>query len=498
MTHKLTCLRPRVRVLSALFLLCALLLAIPAAHATTPPTILMSQIMGAGGNGTNPYTADYVELFNYGSSSVTLTGWSLQYASATGTSTSSNLFAIPTVTIPAGGYYLVSGAVTANGGTTDPSDLSTGMTLSGTSGRVFLVDTQTALVSASIATPSSDATIIDMVGYGSPNSYEGAGPSPAPSSSANSYIQYMQRTDICANAYSNSAEWALQSIPTPGTTPSTNTDPVGASAPHNSHSTVTVCVHTIPASASNPVATPSTVKVGSNTLLTVQVIPGSNPTSTGIAVKADLSVFGLGTAVAFNDAGTGGDATAGDGIYSYTLSVPGSQALNSYNINVTVTDTQGDSIATQVISLSTAALSSTSTVLSIAPNPPVPNQSTVLTATITPNAGIGGTVTFKDAGVQLGNTTPSVNGSGVAFLTLPSGLSPGVHTLSAVYSGDSNYTTSTGSLLVSANVPPVPDFTLSLSNSQVITSGQDRNVAAASASPSVRSSRCSVWSSVLC
>ena len=42
------------------------------------------EIYGGGGNASAPFTNDYVLLFNYGSAPVSLVGYTLQYASATG------------------------------------------------------------------------------------------------------------------------------------------------------------------------------------------------------------------------------------------------------------------------------------------------------------------------------------------------------------------------------------------------------------------------------
>lgn len=49
-------------------------------------TVVISQIYGGGGNSGALYKNDFIELFNRGSSPVSLDGWSVQYASATGSS----------------------------------------------------------------------------------------------------------------------------------------------------------------------------------------------------------------------------------------------------------------------------------------------------------------------------------------------------------------------------------------------------------------------------
>lgn len=47
-------------------------------------TVIISQIYGGGGNSGAEYKNDYIELFNRGTTSVSLNGWSVQYASAAG------------------------------------------------------------------------------------------------------------------------------------------------------------------------------------------------------------------------------------------------------------------------------------------------------------------------------------------------------------------------------------------------------------------------------
>ena len=50
------------------------------------PDIVISQVYGGGGNSGAQFKNDFVELFNRSAGSVTVDGWSVQYASATGTS----------------------------------------------------------------------------------------------------------------------------------------------------------------------------------------------------------------------------------------------------------------------------------------------------------------------------------------------------------------------------------------------------------------------------
>ena len=78
---------------------------------------------------------------------------------------------------------------------------------------------------------------------------------------------------------------------------------------------------------------------GSTTFLTT-VIPGANPTSTGITATVDLSQVGGPAAQPMFDNGTNGDAQAGDNRFSFLYTVPASVAPGSYTLPVTVRDDQ--------------------------------------------------------------------------------------------------------------------------------------------------------------
>lgn len=78
-------------------------------------------------------------------------------------------------------------------------------------------------------------------------------------------------------------------------------------------------------------------------------------------------------------------------------------------------------------------------------NPTVSGQPVSLVATATSNGGVPpGQVQFLDGGVAIGSS--SLNGSGVASLQTSS-LTPGIHTITAVYAGDATYTPATSNTL---------------------------------------------------
>src|SRR5581483_9382803 len=73
-----------------------------------PSTVVISQVYGRGGNSGANFNSDFVELFNAGTTDADVTGYSIQYASSTGSSFGGSLVVtLPQVTIPSGRYYLV-------------------------------------------------------------------------------------------------------------------------------------------------------------------------------------------------------------------------------------------------------------------------------------------------------------------------------------------------------------------------------------------------------
>ena len=98
----------------------------------------------------------------------------------------------------------------------------------------------------------------------------------------------------------------------------------------------------------------------------------------------------------------------------------------------------------------TLARTPTSTTLTSSPNPSVLGQAVTLTATVT--AGAAGNVAFYDGLTYLGSATLSA-GQSVLTTTL---LLPGVRSLSAIYTGDSNYGPSTPAARAQT-VTPAPE-----------------------------------------
>ncbi|HET9421924.1 MAG TPA: ExeM/NucH family extracellular endonuclease [Nocardioides sp.] len=146
---------------------------LPSAQAVSPD-IVISQVYGGGGNSGATLINDYVELRNTGTSTVDVTGWSVQYASASGTTWQTTALS---GSIPAGGYYLVQEAAGAGGTTPLPTPDATGsIPMSATAGKVALVTEGTALSCG--ADCDAAAGVRDFIGYGTANDFEGPGAAP--------------------------------------------------------------------------------------------------------------------------------------------------------------------------------------------------------------------------------------------------------------------------------------------------------------------------------
>lgn len=139
-----------------------------------PAQLLISQVYGGGGSPTAPFTNDYVEIFNPTESPVTMTNWSLQYGTATGIF---NIVLLLNDTIPAHSYYLVQlGTNGSNGAALPTPDASASTNINATNGKILLYSTN---VQADKTTIGADPNAIDLVGYGTADTFEGATAGPA-------------------------------------------------------------------------------------------------------------------------------------------------------------------------------------------------------------------------------------------------------------------------------------------------------------------------------
>lgn len=194
-----------IRFTGRLSVLAALLSGLSAAALAAPsPNLVVSQIYGAGGNATtNPYRSDYVEIFNRGATTVTASGWTIQYGSATSTASWSGKAVLPSFTVEPGQYVLVQMSAGTSTGPALPTPVlvptSGSINLSGTTGKIALVNDN---VTLSGATPAT-ANVVDLVGFGTANGFEGS-VAPAPSNT----LAIFRAEGGCADTDVNDADFS--------------------------------------------------------------------------------------------------------------------------------------------------------------------------------------------------------------------------------------------------------------------------------------------------
>jgi hypothetical protein len=215
----------RVLLLAALV---ALLLLPSAAHASTSG-VVVSEVYGGGGNSAATFQNDFVELFNAGAASVDISGWTVQYTNATGTTWQATDLA---GTIAPGRHYLVQLASSGFVGAPLPTPDTTGTTnLAATGGKIALVRGTTALTcGASAGSCSANPLVDDFVGYGSASDFEGAGSAPAPSNT----LAAQRENGGCADSGDNATDFTA-ATPDPRNAaapaqPCTGTPPSGPGA----------------------------------------------------------------------------------------------------------------------------------------------------------------------------------------------------------------------------------------------------------------------------
>ncbi len=195
--------------ISALTLTAGSILALPSVATAVDPAgpVVINEVYGGGGNSGATYKNDFIELFNKGTTAVDLSNYSVQYASAAGTTwtNKTNL----TGSIGAGSSYLIQEASQAAVGADLPTPNVTGtISMSATAGKVALVSNQTAL------------GVVDFVGFGT-TTKDFAGSAPAPGTTNTTSVS---RNAAHVNTADNGADFTA-GAPTPAGDASGPVDP---------------------------------------------------------------------------------------------------------------------------------------------------------------------------------------------------------------------------------------------------------------------------------
>lgn len=254
--------------------------------------VVISQVYGGNGN---VFANDYVELFNNGRTPVSLDGWSVQYASATGTgSFAGNGVTLLGGTLQPGRWYLVQLRGSSSGPTLPAPDAIGNTELSASNGKVALLDIATGLACNGGSTACSaeqQAHIVDLVGYGSANFYKGSGAAPAASSSS----ALLRKAGGCTDSGDNASDFVT-----------------GTPAPRNSTSAATVCSNT--GGGDDTVASRRIPEIQGSGERSPFV--GQTVRTSGVVTRLTNNGFFL------QDASGDGDTATSDGLFVFTGSAP--------------------------------------------------------------------------------------------------------------------------------------------------------------------------------
>lgn len=227
-------------------------------------------------------------------------------------------------------------------------------------------------------------------------------------------------------------------------------------------------IHTIAGLGSGPTIDALTISAPAETTYgsgQIAVSLASSTPATGNVTFADTFNGGtstLGTAPLHSNTATLSTATLSAGTHSITASYAGDA-------------THAPGVATFLLFISKAAPVVT---LSASASSITAGQSVTITASVAVSAGKpSGTVTLLDGSATLDTIQLPATGQ-VAFTT--AALSSGSHTLTAVYSGDSNFTSATSApSIIGVGSPAVGDFSIAANGiaSQTVTPGNSTNFA---------------------
>src|SRR5438876_1185586 len=307
--------------------------------------VVISQVYGGGGNAGATYKNDFIELHNRTNAPLSVSGWSVQYASSAGTTWQvTNLSG----SIPAGGYYLIQESQGAGGTTNLPTPDAIGTIMMSASGaKVALVSNTTAL------SGGCPAGVIDLVGYDGANCFEGAGAAPTLTNTTAA----IRANNGCTDTDNNASDFAS-----------------GAPNPRNSAALAFTCSNNPP--TITPPADP--IKI---------VDQDAPPFTVSVSGKDDFSVYNW-------------SATAGTGLS--TVSVSAGQGTATVTFNVTL-QSGFSGIATFTASLSDNVNAPVTQAVNIAVTPP-PDH--IVISQIYGGGGNFG-ATYKNDYVQLHNPTNS-------------------------------------------------------------------------------------------
>jgi Lamin Tail Domain len=168
--------------------------------------VVIQEIFGGAGGGTSPWNREVVIIKNYGTGSVDISNWAIQYNAANGTG-SWSLAAIPgTVILSPGQSYrfCLSSVQTGASAPTCDGQSATNVPMAGTSARIALTSDEILLPTGASSCPAISGSVVDFVPYGTATNCTPETPN---ASSTTSVVR--------PNASATPDQWTVNSSPLP-------------------------------------------------------------------------------------------------------------------------------------------------------------------------------------------------------------------------------------------------------------------------------------------
>lgn len=260
-------------------------------------TIVISEFRVRGPQGGND---EFIELLNVSSSAVDISGWRINGSNSSGTTSTRSTIPAGTF-VPAGCRYLLANTAASgySGGVTPDRTYATGVTDDG-----------------GIAVLDAGGAIVDQVGMSAGSAY-GEG-TRLTSLGTSNQDRSRERSSGAQDTDDNAGDFQLL-------------------APSNPQNSASACLTGGSGPSGTGAATPNPVEQGQSTLLTVTTTEGA-PAAAVTSVIADLSPIGGLSVQPFSDAGTNGDVTAGDGIFSFLATVAPATTIGNTSLSVSIAD----------------------------------------------------------------------------------------------------------------------------------------------------------------
>jgi predicted extracellular nuclease len=276
--------------------------------APSQAAVVISQVYGGGGNAGATLQHDFIEIFNNGGSAVSIGGWSVQYAAATGTSW--QVTTIPAGTsLPAGRYYLIRQAAGTGGTVPVVGDITGTIAMGAASGKVALANNSTAFT---VAAPTG-ATLVDILSYGASTPTEGT-----PTAVLSATLAALRNSGGCVDTGNNVADFSVVA-PAPRSLVS-NPTPVDCGNPPD------------PDPGPGPGPTPVAAAI-----YTIQGSGATSPLAGQVVITSGVVTKVMNNGFFIQDLTGDGNPATSDGIFVFTSTAPPAAAVAGNMVQVTGT-----------------------------------------------------------------------------------------------------------------------------------------------------------------